>query len=113
MRESTVFLIGMICLMVGAVLGVIIHYIVSERHIADLNEELLSKFERIKKQNEIIRRLIDENNRLQVENVKNRINARKLTKIMSPNHLTGFFEEIVDEPLPDHFADDIDFGGKF
>ena len=118
MRESMVFMIGVICFMVGGVLGVLIKHLMDEKHFADLNEELFSKFERIKKQNEIIRRLIEENNRLQIEGIKNFKPLHANPSSFPLNPMTAvrdnrFARMVFDEPLPDHFADDIDFGGKF
>ena len=122
MRESTVFLIGMICFITGSSLGVFIHYLMAERHIAALNETLLKDVDIIARKNKVIRRLIQENNRLQVEKTKCSIKWSasapiKGVKIITPDKgmvdAKEFFMDVINEPLPDHFADDIDFGGKF
>ena len=119
--NSTVFAVAVISCVVGAIFGVLVKHILDTRLSNEVcrwyADEATKVDERDKVINDLqkqINRLTEENNRLQIENCKN---FKPVSyKVVNPEEVRKFFIDIDMarvEPLPDHFNDDIDFGGKF
>ena len=108
--NSAVFTGIMLGLVVGAIFGYVLSRVQDTRYINEISDFAIEKTKKILKEDEELikelfsrnKKLTDENNRLQLE----------LVKTFNPkaDFPEGFFDV---NDLPDHFNDDIDFGGKF
>lgn len=121
--NSTVFAVAVVSTVVGAIFGVLVKHILDTRDFKDVYYWYLDEARKVDERNKVIKdlqkqinRLTEENNRLQIENARtlHPYTVSASTKIVNPEEVRKFFIDMArEEPLPDHFADDIDFGGKF
>lgn len=112
--DSTVFTVAVIGCVVGAIFGVLVKHILDTRNYTEVCNWYLDEARKVDERDKIIKRLVKENSRLQIEVADSKYN--KIADAMgvhNPEDVRKFFLNITDEPLPDHFNDDIDFGGKF
>ena len=119
--NSTVFAVAVISCVVGAIFGVLVKHIIDMRGYDQVCRWYVEESEKVDEMDKIIsdlqkqiNRLTEENNRLQIENCKNFKPFSYTAKIVNPEEVRKFFIDMArEEHLPDHFGDDIDFGGKF
>lgn len=121
--NSTVFTVAVVSAVVGAIFGVLVKHILDTRNYTEVCNWYLDEARKVDERDKVIKdlqkqinRLTEENNRLQIENARtlHPYTVSASTKIVNPEEVRKFFLDMArEEPLPDHFADDIDFGGKF
>lgn len=119
--NSTVFAVAVIGCVVGAIFGVLVKHIIDIRGWNQVCNWYVDEAMKVDERDKVIKdlqkqinRLTEENNRLQIENCKNFKPFSYTAKIVNPEEVRKFFIDMAKvEPLPDHFNDDIDFGGKF
>ena len=124
--NSTVFAVAVVSAVVGAIFGVIVKHIIDMRGYDQVCRWYVEESEKVDEMDKVIsglqkqiNRLTEENNRLQIERNMFDVTHFKASapikgvKIINPEEVRKFFLDITSEPLPDHFNDDIDFGGKF
>lgn len=124
--NSTVFTVGLACLVLGAILGMIGKHLQDTKYFKEMADFTRDQMRKVMKEDEeIIGRLTKENNRLQIELMekaaKSVVSNNKV--IFVPREMMPeadkaiitdekFFTDLAHEPLPDDW-EDIDFGGKF
>ena len=124
--NSTVFAVAVVSAVVGAIFGVLVKHILDTRNFTEVCNWYLDEARKVDERDKVIEglqkqinRLTEENNRLQIERNMFDVTHFKASapikgvKIINPEEVRKFFLDITSEPLPDHFNDDIDFGGKF
>ncbi len=119
--DSTVFTVAVVSAVVGTIFGVLVKHILDTRNYTEACNWYLDEARKVDEKDKVIKdlqkqinRLTEENNRLQIENCKNFKPFSYTAKIVNPEEVRKFFIDMAKvEPLPDHFNDDIDFGGKF
>ena len=119
--NSTVFAVAVISSVVGAIFGVLVKHIIDARLFNEVCRWYADEATKVDERDKVIKdlqkqinRLTEENNRLQIENCKNFKPFSYTAKIVNPEEVRKFFLDLArEESLPDHFNDDIDFGGKF
>lgn len=107
--NSTVFAVAVISATLGAVAGVLIHYIISQKSFNRLGNYYLEEAKKVTDMSKTIIRLQDEINRLHQTLAVQAVMKNKIT-FKKSDFPEGFFDV---NDLPKHFNDDIDFGGKF
>ena len=118
--NSTVFTVGLACLVVGAILGMVVKHIQDTKYFKELADFSTQQMRKVMREDEEIieelygkiERLTAENNRLQIENAKNFKPVSCSAKIVNPEEVRKFFTNLTVEALPDDW-EDIDFGGNF
>ena len=108
--NSTVFAVAVISCVVGAVFGVLVKHILDTRSYDQVCRWYVEESEKVDERDKVIEDLQKEINRL------HEALAVKSLKEVNKNIVRlaeeGFqFFDVND--LPEHFNDDIDFGGKF
>lgn len=125
--NSTVFAVAVVSAVVGAIFGVLVKHILDMRGYDQVCRWYVEESEKVDEMDKVIsglqkqiNRLTEENNRLQIERNMFDVTHFKASapikgvKIINPEEVRKFFIDMARvEPLPDHFNDDIDFGGKF
>ena len=108
--NSTVFAVAVISSVVGAIIGVFVQHILDTRNFTEVCHWYWDEARKVDERDKVIKDLQDEINRLhQALAVKS---LRQVTgKVMLVPDKNAEFFDVND--LPDHFNDDIDFGGKF
>ena len=108
--NSTVFAVAVISCVVGAVFGVLVKHILDTRSYDQVCRWYVEESEKVDERDKVIEDLQKEINRLhEALAVKSLKEVNKNIVILAEE---GFqFFDVND--LPEHFNDDIDFGGKF
>ena len=110
--NSTVFAVAVISSVAGAIFGVLVKHILDNRNFTEVCNWYLDEARKVDERDKVIKDLQDEINRLHtalaVKSLKE-VNER-MKKVKDEMCNVKFFDV---NDLPDHFNDDIDFGGKF
>lgn len=107
--NSTVFAVAVVSAVIGGVIGVILHYFVSKRSFDEIAGAYFEACLACDSKDEVIAKLQDEINHLHQALAVKSIKAVVCTAKKS-DFPEGFFDV---NDLPEHFNDDVDFGGKF
>lgn len=110
--NSTVFAVAVVSAVVGAIFGVLVKHILDTRDFKDVYYWYLDEARKVDERDKVISDLQDEINRLHTAlAVKSLKEVRDHMKKVTNEMCNVKFFDVND--LPDHFNDDIDFGGKF
>ena len=107
--NSTVFAVAVISSVAGAIFGVLVKHILDTRGYNQVCRWYVEESEKVDERDRVISNLQDEINRLHQALAVKAIKAVVCTAKKS-DFPEGFFDV---NDLPEHFNDDVDFGGKF
>lgn len=110
--DSTVFAVAVIGCVVGAIFGVLVKHILDNRNYTEVCNWYLDEARKVDERDKVISDLQDEINRLhEALAVKSLKEVNEHMKKVTNEMCNVEFFDVND--LPEHFNDDIDFGGKF
>lgn len=108
--NSTVFAVAVVSAVVGAIFGVLVKHILDTRNFTEVCNWYLDEARKVDERDKVIKDLQDEINRLHTALAVKSLRQVAGKVMLVPDNNAEFFDV---NDLPDHFNDDIDFGGKF